>query len=281
MVAVVDMVDIEKYRKKLDYLNLSPTTKELFQTQIKLFQSYNKIHHANYKIGDVVTLDNYTLIHGSRANLEELKIISKTGLIASEFYSNTPIKKKKPYVVELWKITENISLNEWLEKHTGVTIDFYNNTDKIYKSEISSFANLKEVIKRERGYRNYIIYQNQEQRFLPNELNNNECSVAFIIKYQKDNLLVENDIFDLKFPKEVSNEILPNWYFEKYIVNREYDKNENGREKAIIFGIPATMIEGIIISDKIKNNGDYLIIQKLFPNCYICSRDGKVLSVSK
>ena len=70
---MVDMVDIEKYRKKLDYFNLSPTTKELFQTQIKLFQSYNKIHHANYKIGDVVTLDNYTLIHGSRANLEELK----------------------------------------------------------------------------------------------------------------------------------------------------------------------------------------------------------------
>ena len=112
---------------------------------------------------------------------------------------------------------------------------------------------------------------------MPNELNNNECSVSFIVKYSNDDLLIKNDIFNTHFSKEISRKILPSWYFEKYIVNRDFDNNETGREKAILFGIPASMIEGIIISDKLKKNKEYLKISELFPNCYICDHNGLVL----
>lgn len=171
--------------------------------------------------------------------------------------------KKKPFVVELWQVNENISLKDWLNKYTGLTVEFYDKSGLIYKRIITPIDNLKSIIKKESGYRNYIIYQNQEQRFLPNELNNNECSVSFIAKYSNDDLLIKNDIFNTRFSKEISRKILPSWYFEKYIVNRDFDNNETGREKAILFGVPVSMIEGIIVSDKLKKNKEYLKISEL------------------
>lgn len=272
------MNNMDKYITKLNSYNFSYNTKEIFKKQIISFYNHKiDTKLAKYNIGDTVKLTNLNLIHSSRANLEELTLISKSGLIASEFYNDNKIVKKKPFVVELWQVNENISLKNWLNKYTGLTVEFYDKSGFVYKKTITSIDNLKSIIKKEQGYRNYIIHQNQEQRFLPNELNNNECSVAFIVKYSNDDLLIKNDIFNIHFSKEISREILPSWYFEKYIVNRDFDNNETGREKAILFGIPVSMIEGIIISDKLKENNNYLKIYELFPNCYICDRNGLVL----
>ena len=46
-----------------------------------------------------------------------LEIISKEGLIASEFYAEFNQSKKKPYVVELWNIKEEIKLSDWIKKY--------------------------------------------------------------------------------------------------------------------------------------------------------------------
>lgn len=272
------MNNVNRYITKLDSYNFSDDVKEIFEKQIISFYNH-KIHTKlpKYNVGEEVKLNNLNLIHGSRANLEELALISKSGLIASEFYNDNKTIKNKPFVVELWQVNENISLKNWLNKYTGLTVEFYDKSGLIYKRIITSIDNLKSIIKKESGYRNYIIYQNQEQRFLPNELNNNECSVSFIVKYSNDDLLIKNDIFNTHFSKEISRKILPSWYFEKYIVNRDFDNNETGREKAILFGVPASMIEGIIVSDKLKENKEYLKIFELFPNCYICDRNGLVL----
>ncbi len=272
------MYNIDEYITKLNFYNFSESTKKIFEKQIILFYNHKTSPKlTKYNVGDEVMLTNLNLIHGSRADLKELTKISKSGLIASEFYSANKIIKKKPFVIELWQVNENTNLKEWLEKYTGLTVEFYDKSGLIYKKVITSIDNLKNIIKRERDYRNYIIYQNQEQRFLPNELNNNECSVAFIVRYSDDDLLIKNDIFNINFSKKINKEILPDWYFEKYIVNREFDNNETGREKAILFGIPVSMVEGIVVSDKLKDNKDYLKISKLFPHCYICDRKGKVL----
>ncbi len=275
---VIKTNNVNRYITRLDSYNFSDDVKEIFEKQIISFYNH-KIHTKlpKYNVGEEVKLTNLNLIHGSRANLEELALISKSGLIASEFYNDNKTIKKKPFVVELWQVNENINLKNWLNKYTGLTVEFYDKSGLIYKRIITPIDNLKSIIKKESGYRNYIIYQNQEQRFLPNELNNNECSVSFIVKYSNDDLLIKNDIFNTHFSKEISREILPSWYFEKYIVNRDFDNNETGREKAILFGVPASMIEGIIVSDKLKENKEYLKISELFPKCYICDRNGLVL----
>ena len=60
--------------------------------------------------------------------------------------------------------------------------------------------------------------------------------------------------------------------------NRNFDNYETGREKAIIFGIPLPMIKGIMISRNIEKEVEYISkIKNLFPNCYICNIDGKII----
>lgn len=266
----------EKYIDVVKTFKLKKHTKEIFEKQIEKFYQYT--YSKENKIEREIILNSNNLIHGSRASLETLEIISKQGLIASEFYSELNKNKKKPYVVELWNISENIKLSDWVKKYAGVTIDFKNREGKVYKSTISSFEDIKQNIKGEKGFRDYIIYQNQEQRFIPNDIVDNDATVAFIVEFNENDELINNDIFCEKFDKKVIKDILPKWFFNKYMKKRCFDNYETGREKAIIFGIPTAMIRGIMISRKFEKEPKTINkIKELFPWCYVCNIDGKVL----
>lgn len=268
----------EKYLKKTETFKLKKSTKEMIKQQIELFYAYNNNHNKRYEINEFVILNEDNLIHGSRADLETLETISKTGLIASEFYQELNPKKKKPYVVELWDIHEQISLQDWIKKYAGVTIDFKNSEGNVYKSIISSFEDITENIKKEKHFRDYIIYQNQEQRFVPNDIVDNDATVAFIIEFSHSDELIKNDLFNKDFNQKNLQNILPKWFYKKYMQNRNFDNYETGREKAIIFGIPLPMIKGIMISRNIEKEAEYISkIRNLFPNCYICNIDGKII----
>jgi len=268
----------DKYWNVVNEFKLKKKTKETLKRQIDVFYSYeNKDNNKNI-INDEVILSTSNLIHGSRASIETLEIISKEGLIASEFYDNFNSNKKKPYVVELWDIKEEINLSSWIKKYAGVTIDFKNREGIVYKSVISSFDEIKSNIKNEAGFRDYIIYQNQEQRFVPNDIVDNEVTVAFIVEFNENNELIKNDIFSESFDNNILKDILPKWFYEKYMKTRKFDNYETGREKAILFGIPVSMIKGIIVSRKIEHDLTYTNkIKELFPTCYICNIDGKLI----
>ena len=265
-----------KYLERVDSFNLNANTKSILKEQIELFYTYKETEKTISN--PEITLTPNNLIHGSRANLETLEIISKTGLISSEFYEEINPNKKKPYVIELWDVKKNIKLSDWIKKYAGVTIDFKDREGKIYKSIISSFDDIKSNIQKESNFRDYIIYQNQEQRFIPNDIVENAATVAFIIEYNNNDKLIKNDIFNQEFSNQIIKDILPEWFYEKYIKNRTFDNYETGREKAILFGIPATMIKGIIVSRKIEKDLNYLKkIKDLFPWCYICNIDGIII----
>lgn len=265
-----------KYLERVDSFNLNANTKSILKEQIELFYTYKETEKTISN--NEITLTPNNLIHGSRANLETLEIISKTGLISSEFYEEINPNKKKPYVIELWDVKENIKLSDWIKKYAGVTIDFKDREGKIYKSIISSFDDIKSNIQKESNFRDYIIYQNQEQRFIPNDIVENAATVAFIIEYNNNDKLIKNDIFNQEFSNQIIKDILPEWFYEKYLKNRTFDNYETGREKAILFGIPATMIKGIIVSRKIEKDLNYLKkIKDLFPWCYICNIDGIII----
>ncbi len=267
------------YYNKVDLMKLKTKTKELFKKQIELFYQYNGNKNKTNFNNDEVVLSQNNLIHGTRANIETLEIIASNGLIASEFYDEFNSNKKKPYVVEAWDIRKEIKLSDWIKKYAGVTINFKNREGEVYKSVISEFDNIKSILQKETGYRDYIIYQNQEQRFVPNDIVENESTVAFIIEFNNNDELIKNDIFNVDFDDEIIKDILPEWFYDKYMKNRNFDNYETGREKAIIFGIPISMIKGIIVSRKIeKDISSINRIKELFPNCYICNIDGKLMS---
>ncbi len=268
----------EEYLKQIEKFNIDNNAKELFKEQLNLFYEYNNSNYPKYNIGDSVKLSRNNLIHGSRAKINDLEIISKVGLIASEFYSDVNVQKKKPYVVEFWDIKESITLGDWIKKYTGVTIDYKNRNGEIFKSDICAFDNIKQSIKETKDFRDYIIYQNQEQRYLPNDYIDNNVDLAFIVGFDDDDKLIENDIFNTSFDKKILENILPIWFYKKYMENRTFDNYETGREKGIIFGIPISMIKGIMISRNRENDKEYINkISNLFPNCYICNIDGIVI----
>ena len=70
-------------------------------------------------------------------------------------------------------------------------------------------------------------------------------------------------------------------YYEKFIVERKNkDDFFTDRESAVLFGIPANFIEGILVGRKYENNDKLLTeIKSLLPNCYICNLDGKVIQI--
>lgn len=272
----------EKYLKQIERFKISKNSKKLFIEQVKLFYEYNNSCYSECKLGDSVRLSKNNLIHGSRAKLAELEIISKIGLISSEFYSDFNFQKKKPYVVELWDIKEDITLEDWIKKYTGVTIDYKNRNGEIFKSEICPLDDIKKSINETKNFRDYIIYQNQEQRFLPNDYIDNNADLAFIIEFDDKDKLVKNDIFNINFDKKILKDILPKWYYEKYMKNRNFDNYETKREKGIIFGVPISMFKGIIVSRNKEKDNEYLnTLSTLFSNCFICNLDGKVIKTKK
>ena len=268
----------EKYLHQVNKFKINKKSKRLFAEQVNLFYDYNNSNYQEYNIGDSIKLSNNNLIHGSRAKMNELEIISKEGLISSEFYSDFNPQKKKPYVVELWDIKEDIYLSDWIKKYTGVTIDYKNREGKVFKSDICSLDDIKRSLNETKDFRDYIIYQNQEQRFLPNDYIDNDADLAFIIEFDNNDKLIDNDIFNVNFDKKILKNILPKWFYKKYMENRNFDNYETGREKAILFGIPISMFRGIIVSRNKEKDNDYLnALSIMFTNCYICNLDGKVI----
>lgn len=255
-------------------------TRRRFIEQIEEFFNYDEENQHSYEIDDDVVLTKNCYLHGSRIKLDKLKEIVKVGIISIDFLEEANYSKKKPFVVEFFNVEKDMLLKEFLDVRCGVTIEFMESDGKIKNKVISSIRDIENKIKIERNFRDYIIFQNQEQRFIPNNYIDNGSNFAFIIRNDSENKarLLVNDIFDINFDQNILKDIVPQWFYEKYLKERNFDNNETGREKAILFGIPSKMIEGIIVSREIEKNIDDLkFIKSCFRNCYICNVDGKVI----
>ena len=91
-----------------------------------------------------------------------------------------------------------------------------------------------------------------------------------------------------------------NQYFSKDIINKDFDfevaknflnekqqsrgaeslRNDPGilRTGYVVFGIPKTLFEGVLVGRKFEKNKKILKhIKQRLPNCYICNLDGKVI----
>ena len=244
----------ETLKKIIEEKFKNSATKELFIKQVDNYFKYNDNNINRYQEGENVLLTKNSLIHGSRIEPENISMIKENGLIASEFYLTENIVKKKPYIVEFWNVEKNMPLKEFIDVRAGVTIEIIDVDGKTREYILSSIEDISKNLLEIKKYREFTIYQNQEQRFVPNDYCNNS-TMAFIINNDTDkkNEIIKNDIFSNNFNRSILEEILPKWYIEKYI-DGEFDIHETGREKGIIFGIPAGLIEGILVNNDIKEN---------------------------
>lgn len=123
-----------------------------------------------------------------------------------------------------------------------------------------------------------ILLSCYDKSFTPDDktpFNTVNDNIAFVINQNsKIGGLLYYDLYDSKFD---NNPIVMNIVNRKDILSESLIDNR-GKNAAILAGIPANAISGIILGDKVLLNDNLILeIKRLFPNSYIITRKGNII----
>jgi len=112
-----------------------------------------------------------------------------------------------------------------------------------------------------------------------------DVQVGIIFNGEFASKLLEGDILNDKINDEDVKPFVNENYYEQFIIDRKNkDDFFTDRESAILFGVSANLIEGILVGreyEKVILGGgaDEILeeIKSVLPNVYICNLDGKVI----
>ena len=279
---------------KQKYLNdiekrFTGKAKEILTNHVELFYSdTDDIIKSKYIIGEEVKLKKGTFIHGILGGLEIFDFTINNGFVAVDFTEHH--RKNKIFnSVGMWNIKEDILLKDYINQYSGFTIAYSIGRGPGSKTvtELVPYHKFDEYTERINNEDDVWMYwgdQTKEVRFIPS-LVANKRQIAFILNmesaYAKE--LAYADVWNLDFDEKMIEPFLDYRYYPEFLKER---KNRNAattdRESAIMFGLPATLIEGVFVGRKIENNKESLdYIKKKLPECYICNLDGKVIVGNK
>ena len=256
-------------------------SKTILISQINKYYELKKIKLSKneYVIGDSVLLKKGTLLHGTYKNLGGLKEILKDGLISSWFIGSR--KSKYPSSVGVWNLKQDYLLKDYINFYSGGTVRYYNHMNDNSETEVIPFDDMNSFIDKfiSKDYLVWKMEQTKEARFLPSLVQDFvQIGIIFNSKYTK--CLLDGDILNPKVINDTDvKEFVNENYYEQFIKDRLHkDDFFTDRESAVLFGIPANLIEGILVGRYYENDCSILKeIKKLLPNCYICNLDGIVI----
>ena len=87
------------------------------------------------------------------------------------------------------------------------------------------------------------------------------------------------DVWNTEFDENLLKYFLDERYYSKFLEDR-FNRTAitTDRESSIMFGLPASLIEGVFVGRKIEQDIEKLnYIKDKLPDCYICNLDGKVI----
>ena len=279
----------EKYLKIVNE-RFEGKAKEILTSQIEMFYvQENEIKKAKYELNEDIKLKKGTFIHGIFGGLENFDFIIKNGFIATDF-TDEQRPNKICNSVGMWNIQEDTLLKDYINQYSGFTITYSigRGPDPKTVSRLipyHKFDEVTETINNDDDIWSYKGEQTKEIRFIPS-LVANKRQIAFILNMESDyaKKLIYNDVWNLDFDKETLKPFLDYRYIEKFIEQDRINRNASttDRESAIMFGLPASLIEGIFVGRKIENDQAALdYIKEKLPDCYICNLDGKVIVSNK
>lgn len=236
-----------------------------------------------YKIGDEVLLKKGTLLHGTYKNIDGLKEILNDGLISSWFIDGRG--SKYPSSVGVWNLKRDYHLKEYINLYSGGTVKYFNQLDSSKETEVISFDKMSSIMNKviEKGYLAWIMEQTKEARFMPSYVQDKvQIGIIFNGDNEYTKKLLKGDILQVEnLNDEDVKDFVNEKYYEQFIVDRiNKDDFFTNRESAILFGIPANLIEGILVGREYENDNLKLEeIKELLPNAYICNLDGRVVEI--
>ena len=274
----------EKYIKRVNE-NFDGDSKNLLLKQIDLFYKNDcSIQKNKYKIGDEVLLKKGTFLHGIFGELENFDYTLDNGFISVDFTSE-PRANKISNSVGMWNVQEDILLKNYINQYSGFTITYTIGRGPGSKeiSELIPYHKFDEFTEKINNDNNIWTYwgdKTKEVSFLPS-LVSDKRQIAFILNMESDYAkeLSNADVWNTEFDEEVLRPFLDSRYYNKFLEER-FNRNASttDRDSAIMFGLPATLIEGVFVGRKIENDKQALdYIKSKLPDCYICNLDGKVI----
>ena len=260
--------------------------KDILLKQINLFyDADNQITKNRYNIGDDVKLKKGTFIHGIFGELENFDFTIENGFISTDFTSESR-PNKICNSVGMWNIQSDMLLKEYINQYSGFTLSYSIGRGPGSKTiskliPYHKFDEITEDINNNDEIWTYWGDQTKEVRFIPS-LVSNKRQIAFILNMDSEyaKKLAYNDVWNLDFDEETLIPFLDYRYVDKFVNNDRLNRNASttDRESAIMFGLPAKLIEGVLVGRKIENDEQSLnYIKSKLSDCYICNLDGKVI----
>ncbi len=279
------MNDKENYIKSVEQ-RFSGNAKEILLNQINMFyDDSQKIEKNRYNVGTEVKLKKGTFIHGIFGELENFNFTVNNGFIATDFTGEAR-PNKICNSVGMWNIKNDMTLREYIELYSGFTMLYSlgRGPEQETKSKLIPYHQFDEVteqINNDTHIWSYWGEQTKEVRFIPS-LVSNKRQIAFILNMSSEyaKKLAYNDVWNLEFDSETLKSFLDYRYVDKFINKDRLNRNAltTDRESAIMFGLPASLIEGIFVGRKLEQDKQALnYIKKALPDCYVCNLDGKVI----
>lgn len=278
---------------KEDYVKIAKDKLENPAQKI-MIEQINKYYDAKkyqlskckYQIGDDVKLLKGTLLHGTYKNLDGLQEILKDGLISSWFIDGR--LSKYPSSVGVWNLKQDYLLKDYINFYSGGTVMYcgifkngintkQNKTSVIPYNELDNLIDINKKI----NCHMWTMEQTKEARFLPS-LVQDRVQIGIIFNGNNEYIkrLLDGDILnpDAINDRDVKDFVNPE-YYERFLKDRiNKDDFFTDRESAVLFGIPANFIEGVLIGRIYEKDIDMLKkIKSLLPNAYVCNLDGKVI----
>ena len=264
--------------------------KELLINHIDMFYNNKEVINKNkYSVGEDVRLSKGTYIHGIFGGLENFDFTIDNGFISTDF-SEEVRPNKICNSVGFWKIKEDMLLKDYIKEYSGFTITY--NLGRGPESKTVSklipyhkFDEVTEGINNDENIWSYTGEQTKEVRFIPS-LVANKRQIAFILNMDSEyaKKLAYDDVWNLEFDEEVLTSFLDSRYKDKFINQDRLNRNSitTDRESAIMFGLPAKLIEGVFVGRKLENDKESLdYIKSKLPDCYICNLDGRIIVGNK
>lgn len=198
----------------------------------------------------------------------------------------TPRANKICNSVGMWNVKEDCLLKDYINKYSGFTITYTLGRGPGAKevSELIPYHKFDEYTEKINNMDEVWQYwgdQTKEVRFLPS-LVSNKRQIAFILNMDSEyaKKLSYADVWNTDLDNETLKPFLDNRYFPSFMEER-FNRNATttDRESAIMFGLPKTLIEGVLVGRQIESDSIALNhIKSKLPDCYICNLDGKVIT---
>ena len=278
----------KEYYIKVVNKKINDNARNILLNQIEEYYKIKEfaVPKHKYNVGDDVLLLKGTLLHGTYKNIEGLKSIAKEGLMSNYFVDGRSSKYLGS--IGVWNLKDDILLKDYINLYSGGTIMYCG----VYKEGVNTQTNKTDIIPYDKmkeinnitsnvECHMWVIEQTKEARFMPS-LTQNRIQIGIIFNEKCANAtnILKGDILNEEYinDKDVEQFVNPN-YYKKFIVDRKNkDDFFTDRESAILFGIPANFIEGILVGRKYEQDNSILTeIKKLLPSAYICNLDGKVI----